>query len=64
MAISRRDMIRTGVLGGAALLAGIALSRVTRAATLDAPRTTVSALVADGAQPGCDLDRRVAPFRV
>ena len=38
MAISRRDMIRTGALGGAALLAGIALSRVTRAATLDAVR--------------------------
>jgi hypothetical protein len=39
MAISRRDMIRTGALGGAALLVGIALSRVTRAATLDAVRT-------------------------
>ncbi len=34
MNFSRRDMLRTGALGGGALLAGIALSRVTRAATL------------------------------
>ena len=62
MAFTRRDMIRTGALGGGALLAGVFLSRVTRAATLTEIKTPMIATATnesksrERAEPGKPID--------